>query len=580
MAVVAFYIGIYYFILFLGDRTRRVNSSFSFMCLAIGFYNICCVGNYNATHYLQGWYWQRFQLFTLAFVSIGLLGFVTDYTGLERKKTNICIMAFFGVCALVQLFDQSDLTWIVSQPLIKTFDLYGKTITYNEVAQGIFTDIQAYAFLCFFTYIYWLSFYYYRKVDSRKGLPLLLSTILFCLAMFEDVMVSTGFYDFVYTLEYGYVGFLLIMTYAQTTQENKLRGQLSETESRYRSLISNIPIGIFRTTCDGQIVSINPAFVKILGYDTEEELLSVPADKIWRFPNQRQILLKRLKEKGPLKDFEAEFCKKDGSTCLVSLSVQGGYHPDGDLEFIDGMGRDITERKKYQKDLVLKQYYLTKAQEMGRIGTWELDVLRNRQVGTDETYRIYGLPIGAELTYEMFLDIVHPQDREYVQDQWQMALEGAPYDVEHRIIVEGEVKWVRQKAELSFNDKGECDRAVGFIQDISSMKKTEQELNLHRQHLEKLVEERTQQLVQAERLAATGRLAASVAHEINNPLQGMSIHLDLMNDAIPGSTKSAKSEAHYDHVKKISPASRRSLHNCLIFISTLKMRKNRLISMD
>ncbi|MCP4650893.1 MAG: PAS domain S-box protein [PVC group bacterium] len=74
----------------------------------------------------------------------------------------------------------------------------------------------------------------------------------------------------------------------------------------------------------------------------------------------------------------------------------------------------------------------------------------------------------------------------------------------------------------------------------------EKELEQYRNDLEKLVEERTQQLVLAERLAATGRLAASIAHEINSPLQGMLLHLELMKDGLPGKSKKFK---NYEYVK-------------------------------
>jgi len=63
------------------------------------------------------------------------------------------------------------------------------------------------------------------------------------------------------------------------------------------------------------------------------------------------------------------------------------------------------------------------------------------------------------MTYEAFLSCVHPDDREYVDVKWQAALQGEAYDIEHRILVGGEVKWVCEKAELEFD---ELDLAVDF----------------------------------------------------------------------------------------------------------------------
>ncbi len=85
-----------------------------------------------------------------------------------------------------------------------------------------------------------------------------------------------------------------------------------------------------------------------------------------------------------------------------------------------------------------------------------------------------------------------------------------------------------------------------MCRDITDRKQVHEELEQHRKHLEELVDERTKQLVLSERMAATGRLAASVAHEINSPLQGMMSHLDLMKDGLP---KGSPKIGNYNHVR-------------------------------
>jgi len=72
------------------------------------------------------------------------------------------------------------------------------------------------------------------------------------------------------------------------------------------------------------------------------------------------------------------------------------------------------ERKDTEAKMLKNHYYLTKAQEIGKIGTWELDIRKNILIWTDENYRIFGVPPGTELTYEIFLNCVHPDDRDYV----------------------------------------------------------------------------------------------------------------------------------------------------------------------
>ncbi len=78
---------------------------------------------------------------------------------------------------------------------------------------------------------------------------------------------------------------------------------------------------------------------------------------------------------------------------------------------------------------------LNRAQEVGQIGSWRLDVRRNVLTWSDETHRMFGIPKGTPLTYEAFLATADPEDREYVDQKWTAALRGEPYDMEHRIIV-------------------------------------------------------------------------------------------------------------------------------------------------
>lgn len=153
-------------------------------------------------------------------------------------------------------------------------------------------------------------------------------------------------------------------------------------------------------------------------------------------------------------------------------------------------GRDITSRKRTEKELKKKQEQLEKAQQIGSIGTWELDIEKNKLLWTDETYRIFGLPLGTPLSYETFLNCVHPDDREYINEKWGAAMKGEPYDMDHRLMMDdGRVKWVREKASLEFDDKGNCLRGIGVTQDITTRKQAEESLSKSEERFRDLFEE-------------------------------------------------------------------------------------------
>nr|WP_321403273.1 PAS domain S-box protein [uncultured Desulfobacter sp.] len=136
----------------------------------------------------------------------------------------------------------------------------------------------------------------------------------------------------------------------------------------------------------------------------------------------------------------------------------------------------VDSLKKTEEKLRRQKFFLEKAQEIGKIGSWELDLERDILFWTDENYKIFGVPKDTDLTYELFLACVHPDDREFVENAWKAALSGAFYDIEHRIRADGIVKWVREKARLEFDDHGKCIRAIGVTQDITERKFTENAL--------------------------------------------------------------------------------------------------------
>ncbi|MBD3295876.1 MAG: PAS domain S-box protein [Candidatus Omnitrophica bacterium] len=216
----------------------------------------------------------------------------------------------------------------------------------------------------------------------------------------------------------------------------------------------------------------------------------------------------------PFDEMEVNFCRQLAATASISLENARLYE----------------ERRRAEEELRRAHIDLQRAQEVGQLGSWRLDAREDRLKWSDENYRIFGIPMGEEMTYEAFLSRVHPDDREYVDSKWKAALAGAPYDIQHRIIVDGEEKWLREKAYLEFEDSGALKGAFGITQDITGRKKAEEVLERDKSTSDRLVRERSKQLSEArielerrKHLSEIGTLASTVAHELRNPLATIDI---------------------------------------------------------
>jgi len=148
------------------------------------------------------------------------------------------------------------------------------------------------------------------------------------------------------------------------------------------------------------------------------------------------------------------------------------------VEAVEKLEIEMAERKRAEEALKESEANLKRAQEVAHIGSWHLDILKNDLVWSDEIFRIFGVSADTSLTYEKFLEIIHPDDVELVNRSWMAALNKEPYDIEHRIIVNGEVKWVREKAEVEFDKEGKAIKGTGTVQDITGRKRAEEALHV------------------------------------------------------------------------------------------------------
>lgn len=120
--------------------------------------------------------------------------------------------------------------------------------------------------------------------------------------------------------------------------------------------------------------------------------------------------------------------------------------------------------------LAASEQALNEAQAVAGVGSWTLDMPSGQLLWSAETHRLFDVAQGTPLTLDLFISRIHPEDRDFVTRSWQAAVDGAPYDIEHRIAVAGQTRWVRERAKIS------GARAVGTVQDITARRQAEEQL--------------------------------------------------------------------------------------------------------
>jgi len=228
------------------------------------------------------------------------------------------------------------------------------------------------------------------------------------------------------------------------------------------------PNPVMRVDRDGFILYANGACA---------QLDFIPCRSGQLVPDYYRRIIAEIMDSGSYRVVEAKGKKRVFRLDIVPV-VEGGY--------VNIYGLDITEHKKAEDALRESQRDLNRAQAVAQVGSWRMDVRRNVLLWSDENHRIFGIPEGTPMSYEDFLACVHPDDRAYVDRKWHDALQGEDYNIEHRIVVGDEVRWVRERAELEFDDKGMVRGGFGTTQDITEYKRMQQQLEFHNRILEQV----------------------------------------------------------------------------------------------
>ena len=173
---------------------------------------------------------------------------------------------------------------------------------------------------------------------------------------------------------------------------------------------------------------------------------------------------------------------RDGTRRLIEWTNSLLLDAQGEMEFMVSIGTDVTEKRLADAALKESAQRLNEAQRIAQLGSWELDLASGQLTWSDEIFRLFEIDKTAfGASYEAFLNAIHPEDRERVNQAYTDSLASrTPYEIAHRLrMPDRRIKWVNERCETRYDEQGKALRSTGTVQDITELKQAEEALRLY-----------------------------------------------------------------------------------------------------
>lgn len=250
----------------------------------------------------------------------------------------------------------------------------------------------------------------------------------------------------------------------------------SESEERFQAVWQAASDAMVLSRSDGTVFAANPAYYSLYGYQPEEVLGN---DFSIIFPVEQREWARKLYTyifQGPAVDSssEATILRADGSERYVEARYSFIMHSDTRTAMLSII-RDITERKRAEEALRDSKMKLHMALELAQMGTWEWDIASNKIDWSTNLEIALGFAPGTfSGGFEDFLRVIHPEDKDMVEQEIKRALvEGTDYKSEFRSVrADGAVYWSANRGQVIYDDEGKPARMLGVSMAIPESKRT------------------------------------------------------------------------------------------------------------
>ena len=321
-----------------------------------------------------------------------------------------------------------------------------------------------------------------------------------------------------------------VKTYAyirDITERKKFEKDLKGSEEKLRNLFERVRHGLFISSKEGKFLDCNQALLDMLEYSTKEEFLKIDiAYDLYVNPEDRKAFQGRTERDGYVKDMEVQFKKKNGEKITVLLTGHPIKNEKGEVVGYQGINLDISERKRIENELREANEFFMNLIESSVDGIIAADMKGNIFIFNKGAEALTGYT-AEEVIGKLHITKIYPEG---VAKEIMKKLRSPEYGGVGKFIPTqlnvvnkfGEEIPIQLSAALIYDGTGQEFASVGIFTDLRS-----------RLTMEKKLQETHLQLVSSEKMASLGKLAAGIAHEINNPLGGILIYSSLMMEDLP-----------------------------------------------
>ena len=309
------------------------------------------------------------------------------------------------------------------------------------------------------------------------------------------------------------------------SERKEVEDALRDSEQKFRGLFENAVEGFFQSTPEGRFISVNPAFAKILGYASPQEVIDNIADIASQYYlnlEDRKIYQNLIQENGMVNNIEFKVKRKDGSTIWVSNSTRPHYDDHGNIVLYEGIVEDITERKNYEEALRQSEERYRDLFE----NVTDLLYFHDLDGNFIETNYAFKQTHGygnEDFDIINVRDLMPESDRQKF-DKYLVRIQQNEKDEGHFRIVKknGGLITVEYKNSLVRDCAGKPIGVRGSARDITVRLKAENERKQLEVHLR-----------QMQKMEAVGRMAGAVAHHYNNLLSVVMGNLEMAISDLP-----------------------------------------------